>query len=168
MRCGELLGEVVGHMEWADAAVWRSVLTSEVARGDAALIGRLRHLHGVQAAFLGMWRGEPTGGAADGMNAAELAAWSRLYYPAASAHLAARSEEDFDAPVNVPWTRQVAEQLGFEPAATSLAQTVLQVWSHTAHHRGQVTMRLRELGITPPLVDYIAWVWQGRPAAAWP
>ena len=29
-------------------------------------------------------------------------------------------------------------------------------------------MRLREVGGTPPLVDYIAWVWFSRPDAPWP
>ena len=28
--------------------------------------------------------------------------------------------------------------------------------------------RADELGTTPPLVDYIAWIWFGRPAAEWP
>jgi uncharacterized damage-inducible protein DinB len=34
---------------------------------------------------------------------------------------------------------------------TALMQTVL----HTQHHRGQVAIRLRGLGATPPTVDYI-------------
>ncbi|NTW75253.1 MAG: hypothetical protein HGB29_10375 [Chlorobiaceae bacterium] len=27
--------------------------------------------------------------------------------------------------------------------------------------------RLRELGIEPPMTDFIAWVWAQKPAAAW-
>jgi len=38
---------------------------------------------------------------------------------------------------------------------------------HSLYHRGQVNARLREVGGTPPLVDYIAWLWFGRPAAEW-
>ena len=43
------------------------------------------------------------------------------------------------------------------------AETAPHVAMHTTHHRGQVNARLRELGAEPPLVDYIAWLWQ-RPA----
>jgi hypothetical protein len=30
-----------------------------------------------------------------------------------------------------------------------------------------VARRLRELEVEPPLTDYIAWVWTGRPEADW-
>jgi uncharacterized damage-inducible protein DinB len=39
---------------------------------------------------------------------------------------------------------------------------------HTVYHRGQVNARVRALGGEPPLVDYIAWLWLGRPAPEWP
>jgi len=48
-----------------------------------------------------------------------------------------------------------------------LAKTAFQVTGHSTCHRGQVNTRLRELGAYPPLVDYIAWLWLGRPAADW-
>ena len=47
------------HMEWADAAVWTSVLASQNAQKDAKLQGLLYHLHLVQRAFLRTWRSEP-------------------------------------------------------------------------------------------------------------
>lgn len=40
------------------------------------------------------------------------------------------------------------------------------VWRAT-YHRGQVNTWLRELGLEPPLVDFIAWVWFGKPAPDW-
>ena len=49
-----------------------------------------------------------------------------------------------------------------------MAETCLQVCSHSTYHRGQVNARLREIGAEPPLVDYIAWLWFERPAADWP
>jgi uncharacterized damage-inducible protein DinB len=51
--------------------------------------------------------------------------------------------------------------------APTLAETMLQVASHSTYHRGQVNARLRELAGEPPLVDYIAWIWFGRPAPEW-
>ena len=46
----------------------------------------------------------------------------------------------------------------------TLGESMLQVFLHTQHHRGQVCMRLRELGVVPPTVDFILWLWSGRPA----
>jgi uncharacterized damage-inducible protein DinB len=44
---------------------------------------------------------------------------------------------------------------------------MIQVATHSTYHRGQVNARLREVGGEPPLVDYIAWIWFGRPAPEW-
>ena len=40
------------------------------------------------------------------------------------------------------------------------------VWQ-SGYHRGQVARRLRELGVEPPLTDFIAWAPMDRPAAEW-
>lgn len=169
MTTQDLFADLYAHMEWADAATWTAVLASEAACADEATRGRLQHIHLVQQAFLSIWRNEPVdrhGG--EGLAAPQLAAWAKGYYAHARAHVAEAPAHAFDRPVHVPWTRQVAEHLGFEPAPTTLAETIVQVYAHTGHHRGQVISRLRELGTTPPLVDYIAWLWQRRPPATWP
>ena len=169
MQARELLTDLYGHMEWADAAVWSAVLASAAAGADETTRGRLHHIHLVQRAFLSLWREEPVDrNAGEGLAPRELAEWARGYYALARRHLVEAPPEAFDRPVNVPWTRQAGERLGFEPAPTSLIETAVQVYAHTGHHRGQVIGRLRELGATPPLVDYIAWLWQRRPPAAWP
>ena len=66
------------------------------------------------------------------------------------------------------WASLVKRALGRAPDVTSVGDTVLQVALHSMYHRGQINARLREAGGEPPLVDYIAWVWLGRPAASWP
>ena len=55
----DALRELVQHMEWADATVWRSVLAHEGARKDPRLRDLLTHLHLVQRLFLMVWRNEP-------------------------------------------------------------------------------------------------------------
>jgi uncharacterized damage-inducible protein DinB len=60
------------------------------------------------------------------------------------------------------------ERLGREPVEPTMGESLFQLTSHGTYHRGQVNSRLRELGAEPPLVDYIAWIWLGRPAPAWP
>jgi uncharacterized damage-inducible protein DinB len=169
MHTRDLFVDLYRHMEWADAATWRAVLGSTGARADESMRVRLHHIHLVQRAFLSIWRGEPIDvHAGEALSLGDLATWAGPYYAEARAEIARPGAPPLDGTVQVPWSKQIVERLGFEPAATTLADTIVQVYGHTSHHRGQVLARLRELGTTPPFVDYIAWVWQGRPAAAWP
>ena len=54
-----------------------------------------------------------------------------------------------------------------DPFQSALGDILAHVPVHGQHHRGQVNARLREIGGEPPLVDYIAWIWFGRPAPDW-
>jgi uncharacterized damage-inducible protein DinB len=157
------------QMEWADAAVWTAVLASPAACSDERLRELLHHVHLVQRAFLRMWRGEAVDTqAGEGLDAPALAKWAREYYPEVHAELTKAGAEALDRVVEVPWTARAAARFGVEPRQPTAGETLLQVYAHTAHHRGQINLRLRELGGEPPLIDFIAWLWQGRPAAAWP
>lgn len=139
---------------------------------DARLRELLLHTHTVQHAFLTIWtRGDIQTVLKESESFSTLRDvrdWARTCYARADAVVGAASEEDLGTAVVLPWAAQVTEYLGYEPAQTSLAETVLQVTSHSIYHRGQINARLRELGVPPPPVDYIAWLWGGRPAAAWP
>jgi len=59
------------------------------------------------------------------------------------------------------------KQYGHRPEDTTMRETMHQVVLHSTYHRGQVAAYLRTLGGEPPLTDYIAWLWAGRPAAEW-
>jgi len=165
----ESLAELYRHMEWADASVWTSVLASEVAGRDARLRECLYHIHMVQRAFLRVWRGEPRETEYPTFDdARSLMQWGRSYYGEALAHVGALGEEELANPMPVPWASMVLKRTGREPETTTLGETALQVALHTQYHRGQANSRLREAGGEPPLVDYIVWVWLGRPPADWP
>lgn len=162
------LTELFRHMEWADASVWRAVLRSDVACEDAKLRELFYHVHMVQRAFLRVWQGEtrytpfPTF-----QDNSSLIEWARGYYPDAFTQLKSWADEDLSKPLNMPWASMLIKPLGREPENTTLGQTAQQVALHSLYHRGQVNARLRELGGEPPLVDYIAWLWLGRPGAVW-
>jgi uncharacterized damage-inducible protein DinB len=163
------LADLYRHMEWADAAVWVSVLASESGQTDAKLRAQLYHLHVVQRAFLRTWRGEPREAPYPTFDDTRaLMPWARSYYAEAFTHLEALSDEKVSESLSVPWAMMVEQQLGRAPETTTVGETVLQVALHSMYHRGQINARLRELGGEPPLIDYIAWVWLGRPAAGWP
>jgi len=165
----EHLRDLLRQMEWADALVWRAALVLNGAAEDAVLRERLHHIHSVQHLFLQVWRGEPP-------QIRELAAfadlrammgWAREAYPQALGHLDGLGDEALEQEVALPWAQQVEQRLG-RISPITLADTALQVVYHSAYHRGQVNTRLRELGGEPPLTEFIAWVWFGRPAADWP
>jgi uncharacterized damage-inducible protein DinB len=60
----------------------------------------------------------------------------------------------------------IVEKFGKALPAT-LGESVFQVITHTAYHRGQISTRIREIGGEPPLIDFLYWVWAGRPAPGW-
>jgi uncharacterized damage-inducible protein DinB len=163
------LTDLYRHMEWADAAAWSSVLASESGQVDAKLRDYLYHLHVVQCAFLRTWRGEPREAPYPTFNdAPSLMLWGRTYYNEAFAYLGTLSDEKVSELMPVPWAEMVERMLGHPPKTTTIGETVLQVALHSQYHRGQINARLREVGGEPPLVDYIAWVWLGRPVPRWP
>jgi uncharacterized damage-inducible protein DinB len=160
--------DLLRHMAWADASVWNTVAACEAARSDANLRDRLFHLHVVQQAFLRAWRGEPRDAPYPTFtDTLALGSWARTYYGAAFAHLSSLTDAQASQPMPLPWAEHVAKRLGRVPVTTTVAETMLQVALHSTYHRGQVNTRIREVGGEPAVVDYIAWVWFGRPEAAW-
>jgi uncharacterized damage-inducible protein DinB len=163
------LVDLYQHMEWADSAVWSSVLASESGHTDTKLRGYLFHLHLVQRSFLGAWRGEPRQTQYPTFDdAGELMDWGREYYDEIFAYLGSLNDAVLSEPMVLPWSSMVEKLLGRPPATSTMGDTVLQVPMHSMYHRGQVNARLKEVGGEPSNVDYIAWVWAGRPGGKWP
>lgn len=165
----DLLLEQYRHMEWADARVWTALGTSNP--GDERLRTLLVHLHAVQWGFLFVWTGGPVREAfrtsADFATLADVRAWAHPVYAKQRAFLSAATDADLGRVLSPPWIAQVESSLGHTPGPTTLGETAFQVASHTTYHRGQVNARLRELGIDPPHVDYIVWLWLERPVPPW-
>jgi uncharacterized damage-inducible protein DinB len=163
------LRELMHHMQWADALVWAAALSNPEAGSDLGLRGKLFHTHMVQRAFHSVWQAGPLlPPPSDPPELPTILADARAYYSDLGAFLSALGEDQLALPVMLPWAGRFARRLGREPVIPSLAETILQVAMHSTYHRGQVNARLRELGIEPPLTDYIAWVWFGRPEPQWP
>ena len=157
-------------MAWADAKVWGAVLGTLAADGDASLREKLWHIHMVQRAFFAIWLDS----AAEVSELSifpglrSLEEWGRAYHDEVTPFLETLAEPSLDRVVHLPWAARFTAIMGVQPADPTMCETLLQVAMHSLYHRGQVNMRLRELGTEPPLVDYIAWIWIGRPAPDWP
>ena len=161
MEIRAALRDLFRHMEWADSTVWK---VRTLASDDKRLRELLQHLHGTQRAFLSAWTEKDfeRGILAD-QSLATVEQWARDYHRDATEFLDGVGESDLDRVVRLPW----AERFAKGATATTFGETMVQITSHSTYHRGQVNMRMRELGAVPPLVDYIAWLWTGRPPAQW-
>lgn len=164
----ELL-DLAAHMEWADALVWSTTLQSGPARADERVKTWLHHIHTVQRAFTSIWQGGTPDLVAlsSFADVPALGAWGRAGHAELRAFLATADDEALARTVKLPWAGRAIERPD-AVAHPTLAETAHQVAMHSMHHRGQINARLRELGAEPPLVDYIAWIWRGRPDAPWP
>jgi uncharacterized damage-inducible protein DinB len=162
------LRDLYRHMEWADASVWRAVLASESACADQTLSELFHHLHLVQRAFLRAWRDEPRDQPYPTFDEVhELMRWGHSYFGEVFAHFDTLTDEQILQPAQLPWANIVERELGRKPESLSIAEMMLQVPLHSQYHRGQINGRLRAVGGEPPRVDFIVWVWLGRPGADW-
>lgn len=156
-------------MEWADAFVWRSVLGAEQAVRDEIVQGKLRHLHRTQQIFFKVWASETVSYEKVEHPFLEERTLAESFHSAAQVLLSNETDLDLARDLIIPWGDHFARAVGKERAQrTTRGESFYQLVAHTTYHRGQVTMRLRQLDETPPLVDYIAWIWLGRPAPEWP
>lgn len=160
-----VIRDLFRHMEWADAEVWKAVLACEAARGDDTLRGLLLHLHVVQRAFLNVWTGQPLTFPEPSAfpDITQLKAWAAPFHAEAAAFLDGLDASTLMQPLTMPWVAEFEKRVNRTFATPTLAETMFQVTSHSTYHRGQVNARLRAVGGEPPLVDYIAWIWFGRP-----
>jgi uncharacterized damage-inducible protein DinB len=161
--------ELLRYTEWADQTVWRAVADHPASEGDAVLRKLLLHIHVVQHLFLKVWRGEQVTSIPDESEFATLQAirdYGQRYYAEAHTFANALDPAALDQPLVMPWAKLFEKRLGRSVETTTLGDTMFQVLNHTTYHRGQVNLRLRALGAEPPLVDYIAWAWLGKPGNA--
>ena len=69
--------------------------------------------------------------------------------------------------IEIPWSKFMERRIGKKVVPATLEETMLQVASHSTYHRGQINTRFRELDGEPAIVDFIVWVWLGKPLANW-
>jgi uncharacterized damage-inducible protein DinB len=169
MNSLQMLDELYRHMAWADSTLWTSVLASDTTASNTGLRERLYHIALVQRSFYSIWTGEPLDYREVGQfeDSAAVARWAREHHERLRPFLATLSGDRLDEVVLMPWAERLSAMFG-TVHPTSFGETLVQVASHSTNHRGQVLTKLRELGSEPPLLDFIAWIWRGKPGAEWP
>lgn len=171
MRDLDHLKDLLTHCAWADAIVIRC-WEQAPDREDRELRERLTHSTGTREMFLKEFRGEddlpweqilkgevkPPWHDKPLPDFATLKTWTRSIHDQLGSFAASLDDAASQRLVRIPW---------FPGCEIPVAEAMVQVAMHTQHHRGQFMTRLKQTGGTPVNVDYIIWLWKGRPVAVW-
>jgi uncharacterized damage-inducible protein DinB len=155
------LCDLMNHAAWANAVLFHAWDKSP-AREHEEMRRRVDHVVGVQNAFLSVLRGEPLGALPEGPPPSfdELKARAESSHSGLCAFAGALEAESLTRTVRIPWFPD-------PPCVITVAEALVQAAMHTQHHRGQLMTRLKDFGGTPKNVDWIIWLWRGRPQARW-
>jgi uncharacterized damage-inducible protein DinB len=162
----ELIRDLFGHQEWADAELWRAIEAQPGAMDDEHVGKRFRHFHSTQYAYLFLARGEQvdlrnlTKRYGDSVPVKEVKEHAIETHREWVRFLHQLSVSRLEEKLLIPWFK--------DPSfIVTISQALVQVAMHSQYHRGQNATRLRELGGKPPTTDFVLWIWKGRPNAEW-
>ncbi|HTP30913.1 MAG TPA: DinB family protein [Candidatus Acidoferrales bacterium] len=151
----ELLIDLARHQRWADREHWRVLREHAAALDDGEICKRLNHMVSACQMLQTLARGETPDFASmkDRESADDL-----------QAAMERENQSLIDALPGADLDRMIALPRGpkgpFEAPAGVL---LLQAITHGQHHRGQNASRMRALGVTPPMTDFVIWHALGRP-----
>ena len=160
-----LLKDLYAHMKWADAQIWKSIEATPGALSDEEVRERLFHIHMTQCLFLKAWKEEEiVYEKSDAYPTVEsIKQIMAGYYADLPVFVDSLTDSDLQRPMVMPWVRFFERTIGQPAIDTTLGETMYQIASHSVHHRAQVNLQLRAHGGEPPFIDYIVWLWLGRP-----
>lgn len=160
---------LLNHMMWADAEIWRKIISFPTAENDDKIKKLLYHLHQVQYAFFSLWNNTPIElpKAETFKDLKSIAKWGFDYQQKLNEFLISEIIPKKDTLVDIPWSKFAERKFGKKVYPATFEETVMQIVSHSTYHRGQINARFRELGGEPASVDFIVWVWLGKPKAGW-
>lgn len=157
------------HLKWADAEMWKKILLLDAAESDERIKKLLYHLHQVQYAFYFLWNEHPMEipKPEEFVSLKSIAKWGVEYQKKLDEFLLSEKAKEIEKLIDIPWSKFMERRTGKKVVPATLQETMLQVALHSTYHRGQINTRFRELGGEPASVDFIAWVWLGKPSVDW-
>jgi uncharacterized damage-inducible protein DinB len=150
-----LLYELYHHQARADSQHWKVFDAHPDALNDEKIRKQIQHIYQVQRAFLLICQKKIL----DRRLLVEIQDMSILKKNIEDNHKEAIefviniSDECLKKVVNIPWFKD-------PPLNITTEQALMQAAMHSHYHRAQNATRLREIGIDPPLTDYIVWLWK--------
>ncbi len=160
---------LLNHMQWADAEVWKKILTFDATEHDERIKKLLYHLHQVQYAFYFLWNELPLEipKPEEFADLKSIAKWGFEYQQKLTHFILSERVSDKEKMVQIPWSVFWERKTKQKVVPATLEETMLQVASHSTYHRGQINARFRELGGDPASVDFVVWIWLGKQNANW-
>lgn len=151
----ELLQELVRHQVWADAAHWKALHENSTLLEDLEIQKRLNHM--VMA--LRMLTALAQGGTQNPSGMTDIEPTEQL-----EAALGKANAELIEALNTIDLQKSIALPRGPQgPWEAPAGVLLLQAIMHSQHHRGQNASRMRQLGATPPMTDFVIWYALGQP-----
>jgi uncharacterized damage-inducible protein DinB len=145
----EFLKDLARHQAWADAQHWKTLHANAPLLADADIRKRLNHMIMACEMLAALARGESPD--PSGMKDKESVEEIEAAMTKANAGLAATlGTVNLDKMIKLPR----GPKGPFDAPAGVL---LLQALTHSQHHRGQNAARMRELGVTPPMTDFVVW-----------
>ena len=151
----ELLHDLARHQVWADQEHWKVLHQNNTLLEDSEIRKRLNHMVTAMRMLTALARGETPDPAA--MKEIETAGELQTSLEKANAELT-EALKALDLQKMIPLPR--GPRGPWEAPAGVL---LLQAITHSQHHRGQNASRMRQLGATPPMTNYVVWYALGQP-----
>jgi len=151
----EMLKEMAKHQAWADQEHWKALHQNPALLEDPEIRKRTNHMLMTLRMLTGLARGETPdpSGMKDIDSAGEL-----------QEALGKANRELMEAIETVNERKMISLPRGPKgPWEAPAGVLFLQAITHCQHHRGQNASRMRQLGATPPMTDFVYWYALGRP-----
>ena len=102
----EQVENLLNHMKWADAEVWKKVLPLAPAHNDERIKKLLYHLHQVQYAFYFLWNDLPLDipKPETFFDLKSIAKWGIDYQEKLNAFLSSPKADEKDKVITIPWS----------------------------------------------------------------
>jgi uncharacterized damage-inducible protein DinB len=151
----ELLKDLARYQAWADGEHWKAIHENTKLFADSEIRKRLNHMVMACEMLQTLARGE----APDFATKKDRESIEELQTAMGRAHeglVDALGSTDLEKMIRLPRGPK-------GPFEAPVGVLLLQALTHSQHHRGQNAARMRELGATPPMTDFIIWYAVGRP-----
>jgi uncharacterized damage-inducible protein DinB len=151
----ELLQDLARHQAWADTAHWKALHENSTLLEDLEIRKRLNHMVMALRTLTALARGETP----DPFGTRDIEPTDQL-----EAALGKANVELIEALNTIDLQKMIALPRGPQgPWDAPAGVLLLQAITHGQHHRGQNASRMRQLGATPPMTDFVLWYALGRP-----
>jgi uncharacterized damage-inducible protein DinB len=151
----ELLQDLARHQAWADATHWKALHENSTLLENPEIRKRLNHMVLAMRRLTALARGETP----DLAGMKDIEPTDQL-----EAALEKANVEIIEALGTIDLQKMISLPRGPKgPWDAPAGVLLLQAITHSQHHRGQNAGRMRQLGATPPMTDFVIWYALGRP-----